>query len=84
MECLTLYVLTTLSINAEGNLLSRNVGVTFDIFEAEGHQAKGLENDFETFPIFGDWQEHAEQSRLIRTMRDFRDLVTEMQDAALR
>jgi len=84
MECLTLYVLTTLSIEARGNVVSRNVGVTFDIFEAEVHKAHGVENDFETFPVFGDWREHAEQSSLIRTMRDFRELVTEMQEAALR
>jgi len=84
MECLILYVLTTLSIEARGNVLSRNVGVTFDIFEAEVHKARGVENDFETFPVFGDWREHAEQSSLIRTMRDFRELVTEMQEAALR
>ncbi len=84
MECLTLYVLTTLSIDAKGNVKSRNIGVTLDIFEAERHKAEGVENDFETFLVFGDWRQDAEQSDLIRTMRDFRELVTEMQEAALR
>jgi len=84
MECLTLYVLTTLSIDAKSNVSSRNIGVSFDIFEAERHRAEGVENDFEMFLVFGDWREHAEQSSLIRTMRDFRELVTEMQEAALR
>jgi len=84
MECLTLYVLTTLCIDAKGNVASKNVAVTFDIFKAELHKAQGVENDFETFPVFGDWREDAEQSSLIRTMRNFRDLVTDMQEAALR
>jgi hypothetical protein len=84
MDCLTLYVLTTLWIDAKGNVASRNVAVTFDIFEAELHKAHGVENDFETFPVFGKWRDDAEQSSLIRTMRNFRDLVTDMQDAALR
>lgn len=84
MECLTLYVLTTLFIDARGNVVKRNIGATFDILEAEGHRAHGIENDFEMFPVLGDWREDAEQSSLIRTMRDFRELVTEMQEASLR
>ncbi len=84
MECLTLYVLTTLRVDAKRNVASRNVGVTFDIFEAERHKGDGVENDFETFPVFAEWREDAEQSGLIRTMRDFRELVADMQEAALR
>ena len=84
MECLNLYVLTTLSIDAKGNVVSRNVGVTFDIFEAEAHKAHGVENDFDTFFVSGDWREDAEQSSLVTTMRDFREMVLQMQEAALR
>ncbi|HKV82096.1 MAG TPA: hypothetical protein VJP02_28365 [Candidatus Sulfotelmatobacter sp.] len=84
MECLTLYVLTSLSIDAHGGVVNKNVGVTFDIFEAEAHKARGVEHDVDMFPVFEDWREHAEQSSLIRTMRDFRGLVAEMQEAALR
>jgi hypothetical protein len=84
MDGLTLYVLTTLIIDAKGTVTTRNVGVTFDIFEAERHKGDGIENDFETFPVSADWREDAEQSRLIRTMRDFRELVADMQEAALR
>jgi len=84
MECPTLYVLTILCIDAKGNVASRNVGATFDIFEAERHKGDGIENDFETFPVFADWREDAEQSGLIGTMRDFRELVAEMQEAAVR
>ena len=78
------YVLTSLSVDGKGNVTGRNVGVTFDVFEAEAHKAKGIENGFDTFFVPGNWREDAEQSRLIRAMRNFRDMVTEMQDTALR
>jgi hypothetical protein len=63
---------------------SRNVGVTFDVFGAEAHKAKGIENDFETFTVAGDWRKDAEQSSLITAMRHFREMVAELQAAALR
>ena len=84
MECFDLYVLTTLSVDAKGNVVSRNVGATFDIFEAEIHKAHGVENDFETFVVSADWREDAVQSGLVTTMRDFREMVQQMQQAALR
>ena len=84
MDTATVYVLTTLSIDEKGNVASRNVGVTFDIFEADAHKAKGVENDFEMFTVAGDWHEDAEQSSLIGAMRDFREMIAEMQEAALR
>ena len=84
MNCLNLHVLTTLRIDAAGNVASRNVGVTFDIFEAEAHRALGIENDFDTFEVSDDWRDDAEQSSLVGAMRDFRDMVQRMQEAALR
>ena len=84
MECLNVYVLSTLSIDAQGNVVSRNVGVTFDILTAEAHKAHGIEHDFGTFVVSGDWREDAEQSSLVTTMRDFREMVQQMQEAALR
>lgn len=79
-----LHVLTTLVIGAKGEVISKNVGLTFDVFEAEAHQAQGIENEFETFSVACDWQEDAAQSSLISAMREFRDMVAEMQQAALR
>jgi hypothetical protein len=35
------------------------VGVTFSLHEAERHKAQGVENEFETFQICSNWQEHA-------------------------
>lgn len=79
-----LYVLTTLVIEEKGEVNNKNVGVTFDIFQAQTHRAQGFENEFETFCVDNDWQDDAAQSSLISAMRDFRDMVAEMQQAALR
>ena len=84
MDRLKLYVLTSLSIDANGNIVSRNVSVTFNLFEAEAHRAEGVENNFDTFDVDGDWREEAEQSSLVTTMRDFCAIVRQMQEAALR
>ncbi len=84
MDYVSVYVLTSLSIDAKGNVITRNVGVTFDVFETEAHKAKGVENDFEIFALPRNWQEDAEQSTLIGAMRDFHEMVKAMQDAALR
>jgi hypothetical protein len=80
----TVYVLTSLFIDAKGAVMSKNVGVTFDIFEAEAHKAKGVENDFEMFAVPGNWREDAEQSKLIATMREFREIVAMQIEEALR
>jgi hypothetical protein len=84
MESVSVYVLTSLSIDAKGNVTNRNVGVTFDIFEAEAHKAEGVENDFEMFAVSGNWREDAEQSKLIATMREFREIVAMQIEESLR
>jgi len=84
MDYVNVYVLTSLAIDAEGNVTTRNIGATFDIFKADAHRANGVENACETFPVPGDWREDAAQSELIASMRDFRDMVKAMQDEALR
>ncbi|MGC2475663.1 MAG: hypothetical protein WA485_15080 [Candidatus Sulfotelmatobacter sp.] len=84
MDGCNLYVLTRLSIDAAGKVTSDNVGVSFDVFEAEAHRARGIENDFEVFVIASNWREDAEQSSLVAAMRGFRVLVRQMQEEALR
>lgn len=84
MDSTKLYVLTSLSIDGEGNVTSRNVGVTFNVFNAEEHKTKGIENDFETFEVSADWQADAAQADLIVAMRCFREIVREIQEEALR
>lgn len=79
------YVLTSLFFDSKGNIKSRNVGVTFSLHEAELHKGQGIENDFESFPIALNWQEHAATTELVFAMREFCDMVKELQqDAELR
>jgi hypothetical protein len=85
MEFVHVFVLTSLALDKNGDVESRNIAVTFDLFEAEDHRNKGVENDYESFVVPCDWRENAEQSELIATMREFRAMVKELQqDAELR
>lgn len=78
------FVLTSLALDRSGDVKSKNVAVTFDLFEAEDHRNKGVENDYESFVVPCDWQEDAATTGLITAMRDFREMVKAMQDEALR
>ena len=84
MDGARIFVLTSLYIDDAGNVANRNVGVTFDLLEAEAHRARDIENDFQSFNVSVNWREDAEQSDLVATMRDLRAMVQEMQEAALR
>jgi len=84
MDYCHVFVLTTLALDKKGDVKSRNVAVTFDLFEAEDHRNEGVENDYEVFVVPCDWQEDAAQSELISAMREFRSMVKQMQDEALR
>jgi hypothetical protein len=84
MDYFHVFVLTQLSLDKNGDVTSRNVAVTFDLFEAEDHKNKGVEYDYDTFVVPSDFRENAEQSELIAAMREFRTMVKQMQDAALR
>ena len=84
MDYFHVFVLTHLSLDKNGDVTSRNVAVTFDLFEAEDHRNKGVENGYDTFAVPGDWREDAATTGLITAMRDFREMVKAMQDEALR
>ena len=84
MECVNAYVLTTLSLDWKGNVHSRNVGVTFSLHEAERHKARGVENEFESFLIGTNWREQVATTEVVFAMREFCEMVREMQEAALR
>lgn len=80
----TVYVLTKLSLDSKGDVISRNVGVTFSIHEAEAHRAH-VENEFEVFQIDTKWHEDAASTDLVVAMREFCGMVRELQrDAELR
>jgi len=83
-EFVHVFILTTLALDKRGDVKNKNVAATFDLFEAEDHRNKGVENDYETFVVPGDRQEDAATTGLITTMRDFREMVKAMQDEALR
>ena len=57
MEYVHVFVLRTLCVGEDGEIRSRNVAVTFDMFEAEDHRNKGVENGYDTFVVPGDWRE---------------------------
>jgi len=82
MDYVHVFVLTSLSLDKNGDVKSRNVAVTFDLFEAEDHRDKGVEYDYDTFVVPCDWRENAEQSELIAVMREFRAMVKELQQDA--
>jgi hypothetical protein len=84
MDYFHVFVLTSLDLDKSGDVKSRNVAVTFDLFEAEDHRNKGVENDYDVFVVPCDWQEDAAQSELISAMRGFRSIVKQMEDEALR
>jgi hypothetical protein len=84
MDYFHVFVLTSLDLDKSGDVKSRNVAVTFDLFEAEDHRNKGVEDDYDVFVVPCDWQEDAAQSELISAMREFRNMVKQMQDEALR
>ena len=84
MEMFDTYVLTSLSVDSEGDVISRNVGVTFSLHEAELHRGDGVTNDYETFKIDANWQEDAGTTALVIAMREFRQIVKQMQVEALR
>jgi hypothetical protein len=84
MEFVHVFVLTSLALDKKGDVKNRNVAATFDLFEAEDHRNKGVENDYDVFVVPCDWREDAEQSELISAMREFRNIVKQMQDEALR
>jgi hypothetical protein len=67
MEFVHVFVLTTLSLDKNGDVKSRNVAVTFDLFEAEDHRNRGVEHEYDVFVVPGDWREDAEQSNLVQS-----------------
>jgi hypothetical protein len=77
-------VLTSLILDKGSDVKSKIVVVTFDLFEPKITEIKGVENDYEAFVVPCDWRENAAQSELISAMREFREVVKQMQEEALR
>ena len=84
METTNVYVLMTLSMGSRGDVVRKNIGVTFSLHEAEDHQDKDISNEFETFQIDAHWQEDVATTDLVAAMREFRGMVRDMQEESLR
>ena len=84
MEMLDTYVLTKLTLDSEGKVISTNVAVTFDVHEAESHRNEDVSNDFQIFSVSADWRDDAEQTALVKAMREFREMVRQWQEESLR
>jgi hypothetical protein len=84
MEMVDTYVLTSLKIDSEGKVTSTNVGVTFDIHDAEAHRDADVAHDFQVFSVSADWRDDAEQTALVKAMREFREMVCQWQKDSLR
>jgi len=57
MDYVHVFVLRTLCVDENGEVKNRNLAVTFDMFEAEDHRNKSVENGYDTFVVPGDWRE---------------------------
>jgi hypothetical protein len=80
MEFVHVFVLTRLAFDKSGEVKSRNVAVTFDLFEAEDHKNDGVENDYEVFCVPSDWREDAATSDIVIAMREFREMMRQWQE----
>jgi hypothetical protein len=83
-EPVHIFVLTKLVIDPNGTVVSKNIGVTFNIHDAEKYAASDVANGYETFEVESNWQEDAATTELVVAMRQFRSMVEEMQSEALR
>ena len=79
-----IFVLTKLVIDPNGTVVSKNIGVAFNIHDAEKYAASDVANGYETFEVESNWREDAATTDFVLAMRGFRDMVKEMQDEALR
>ena len=83
-EPVHVFVLTKLMIDPNGIVMSKNIGVVFNVHDAEKYAASDVANGYETFEVESNWQEDAATTGLITAMRNFRSMVEEMQREALR
>ena len=57
MDYVHVFVLKMLRVDKDGEIKSQNVAVTLDMFEAEDHRNKGVENGYDTFVVPSNWRE---------------------------
>jgi hypothetical protein len=83
-EPVHVFVLTKLVIDPDGTVGSKNIGVVFNIHDAEKYAASDVANGYETFEVESNRQEDAATTDLVVAMRAFRDYVEDLRAEALR
>lgn len=84
MKKVPVYVLVTLGFSKAGEVTRKNIGVTFNVHEAEAHAAADVANEYETHEVEAEYREDIEVTALSLAMRDFRDMVQQMQEEAVK
>ena len=78
-KSISVYVLTMLSIDVNGDVQRKIAGVTFSLTDAEEYRSRGVEHDYEVHTIAPNWREDATMSaELSAALHTFRDLVEKM------
>lgn len=83
-EPVHVFVLTKLMIDPNGIVMSKNIGVVFNVHDAEKYAASDVANGYETFEVESNWQEDAATTDLVVAMRAFQDYVEDLRAEALR
>lgn len=75
MDYFHVFVLTSLSIDENGDVKRRNVAVTFDLFEAEDHRNRGVEHEYDVFVVPGTGARMPNNRIRLQALRDLREMV---------
>ncbi len=69
------FVLTSLSIDENGDVKRRNVAVTFDLFEAEDHRNRGVEHEYDVFVVPATGARMQNNRIWSKSLRDLREMA---------
>ncbi len=75
MDKTPVYVLVTLDFTEKGDICRKNVGVTFNLYEAEAHANKDVSNEYETHGVPANWRDGAVISEAAMFIRESVELV---------
>ncbi len=75
MDTTPVYVLVTLDFTPQGDICRKNVGVTFNIYEAEAHSNKDVSNEYDTFTVPATWRDDAVISETASFLRQAVEIV---------
>lgn len=83
MDTTKVFVLVKLNLNAKGDVERKNVGVTFNIHDAEAHKDAGFENEVDELTCDASILEGAAVTATVEIMRDFRAIIADQCKEAL-